>query len=109
MIGFWGNMEATNVGETLKSFYRECDPEAYFKCIDGSTIKSIGEFAEAMEWMSEDVFYYHVSDEKNDFANWIESVFGRNDLSDMIKHARTKERIQITLLYYMLKKSLGKQ
>lgn len=101
-------MESNTQEKSLQGFYDECDPGKYFKCIDGSTLKSIGEFVEAMEWMSDDVFYYHVNDDNNDFANWIQSVFNDKEIADLIRHSRTKERTQISLLYYMLKKVLKK-
>lgn len=97
-----------NGKDKLLQFYTECSPDKYFKCIDGATLKSIGEFVESLHWMSDDVFYYHVSDKRNDFASWIEAVFDNKELAALIKHSRTKEKTQIALLSKMLAIVLGR-
>ena len=39
------------------------------------------------------LFLYHVNRDKNDFSNWIEDVFGYQDLAKRIKYVNTPKRI----------------
>jgi hypothetical protein len=80
-----------------------CDPGHAFLAVDGSTFSSIMDLTDALEMMSDDTFYYHVNDFKNDFANWVKDVFHMDELADQIQRARTKERTEIVLLRHILK------
>ena len=50
-----------------KKIIENTKPEFCFKLIDGSEIKNLLELADNLHNMSDDVFYYHVNQEKNDF------------------------------------------
>lgn len=77
--------------------------EHYFVVVDGSALKSLKELAEALDSMSDDVFYYHVTKEKNDFANWVRDVFNEAELAEKLFNAKTKEKHEIEILKQLLK------
>ena len=61
------------------------DASKYFYVCDGSVLKSLAELRSALKKMPDDVYSYHAS--RNDWANWIEFVFGKKDLADKAKGA----------------------
>ncbi len=77
--------------------------EKYFFLIDGSALKSIEELADALDKMSEDMFYYHANDLKNDFARWVRDVFSEAELAKELEEARSIERAQIALLKHLIR------
>jgi hypothetical protein len=69
---------------------KETEPQFYFTLKNDKKLKSIYDLIEELEIMSDDVFYYHVNDFKNDFENWIRFVFLNNELADKISKTKTK-------------------
>lgn len=57
---------------------------------NGPVLRDLGELARAMHEISDDQFWYHVRPEQNDFARWVEDVFGERALARKIE--RTKSR-----------------
>ncbi len=74
-----------------------------FMVIDGSGLASIKELAKALDSMSDDAFYYHVNEGKNDFANWVEHVFGEKQLAEKLFDAKTREQALIVILKHMVR------
>jgi hypothetical protein len=75
----------------------------YFSLIDGSSIKNLLELVNALDKMSDDVFYYHVTPEKNDFANWIRDVFKEKNLAEEITKVNSRLETEVCLLKYLVK------
>jgi len=55
------------------------DSSKYFYACDGSVLKSLAELKAALKTMPDDVYNYHAG--REDWANWIEFVFGKKDLA----------------------------
>ena len=90
--------------EVKKDFVLENVPdENIFSVIDGSTIGSLSELAEALELMSDDVFHYHTERVGNDFATWIAGTMGEEELANSII-SKSKEETHIQILKYIIKK-----
>ena len=47
-------------------------PSLYFRLHDGTILKSKNDLIKAIDTMSDQVFRYHVNEEHNDFADWLE-------------------------------------
>jgi hypothetical protein len=73
-------------------------PDKYFVLRSGTTIKDIESLALMLDSMDDSEFSFHVNDSKNDFANWIDDVFGRKDIADAIRPIKDKKESQIVLL-----------
>jgi len=58
--------------------------EHYFVLKDGELIKSLEDLVLIIKNIDKETFNYHVTNEKNDFANWIKYVFKAGRLSDII-------------------------
>jgi hypothetical protein len=63
--------------------------EKYFYLVNGGVLKNLEELVDALEKMTKETFDYHVQKEKNDFANWIENVFGNKKLATDIRKTKT--------------------
>ena len=87
-----------------KAEKKEIKPEQYFYLCDGRVLKDLIELSECLETMNNDVFYYHVNDSKNDFANWIRGVFERQELADEIMSIREPRQFQVVILKHLAKK-----
>ncbi|MFH0876371.1 MAG: hypothetical protein V1859_10620 [archaeon] len=68
-------------------------PSQYFFLSNGDVIRSIEEFFSIVPELDEATFYNHVNNQKNDFANWIASVFHMPGLGEAIQMAKTKEEL----------------
>ena len=94
-------MQKTAPKKTVPSAASDVDPEKAFWLSDGRMLKNLRELASAFETMEDSVWDYHVTAEKNDFANWIENVFGQTQLGASIRKVKSPrtaaKRIQNTL------------
>lgn len=67
-------------------------PQYCLWVMNGAILKNLNEFARELDRMSNQVFRYHVSRERNDFSNWISEVYGDKKLAKDIKKAKTKKQ-----------------
>ncbi len=67
----------------------ETSDEKAFYCNDGTVLKSIPALADKFEVMSKELYTYHVTAEKNDFANWVRHVFEEEKLATRLSKAKT--------------------
>ena len=54
-----------------------------------------------MKDMDGATFFYHVNDNKNEFANWIRDVFGNQELADKLYQEKTKQGVMKVLDSYV--------
>ncbi|MDK2907566.1 MAG: hypothetical protein PWQ87_24 [Candidatus Woesearchaeota archaeon] len=81
-----------------KGLLKEIKPEEYFLLCDGLVLKNIYDLIDALETMNDDVFYYHVNDERNDFFNWLKDVFHEEELAQRIVGFRNPLKIEVEIL-----------
>ena len=86
-----------------KKILEDTQPEFYFKLIDGSELKNLLELADALEKMSDDVFYYHANEAKNDFSNWIRDVFKQEELANETSKCNNRQNMEIKILRFLIK------
>jgi hypothetical protein len=103
--------QAANVpekkSEKKAAFVVDTKPEYFFLLIDGSTLKNIMELADSLQNMSDDVFYYHVTNDRNDFGNWVRDVFNEKELADRICKIHNKMEMQIAILRHFLRQLMS--
>lgn len=79
-----------------------CAPEEQcFWVTDGKVLSNLTELKEALAQMTEDVFAYHVTKERNDFAEWIEHVLGDAELAASFRKSKkpnTAREVVVTRL-----------
>ncbi|MEM3126713.1 MAG: hypothetical protein QW331_01440 [Candidatus Woesearchaeota archaeon] len=79
-------------------------PEEYsFHLKSGAKLRDLMDLADAFASMGEETFRYHVSEYKNDFAQWIEDIFNDYDLARQIRAVRTPIEAQNVVLKRMLR------
>lgn len=59
-----------------------------FWTTDGKVLSNLLELRDAFERMSDKVFTYHVTKDKNDFADWVEDVLGDRELGKALRRSR---------------------
>ncbi|MCX8147098.1 MAG: DUF5752 family protein [Candidatus Woesearchaeota archaeon] len=79
--------------EKVEKILSDAPPEKVFKLHMGTNIKNLRELAEALEIMADRTFEHHVTNEKNDFSNWVNDVIGDHELAEKIKKAKTREEM----------------
>jgi len=70
--------------------YQEPASDQYFYLSDGRALKNLAELIQELKQMDEAVFRTHVDEGKNDFANWVRDVFGKEELASKIFRAKSK-------------------
>jgi len=65
----------------------------YFFLKSGESVKSLSELKDKLVHIDDETFSHHVSDYKNDFANWIEDVLKNQTLANEIRFADTKQGV----------------
>jgi len=72
---------------------KKLDPKEYFYLANGFVLKSIKELYHALLIMDDSLFEEHVNEKKNDFANWIKYVFGKELLAERISKVTTRREL----------------
>jgi hypothetical protein len=83
--------------EARKEAPAEC--ECFF-LYNGKALKSIAELADELMSMDDSVFLFHVTKEKNDFANWMRDVFGQMELAEKAAKAKTQQGMRKAIVQY---------
>lgn len=80
-----------------KAVKKDAHPDKVFVMVNGHRLKNVKELADVMERIEDHVFNHHVTDDKNDFANWLHDVFEDVELARKIAKAKSKDRVQFVL------------
>jgi len=83
------------------AMHARAKPDCCFVTLDGASFATLKELVLGLEHMNQDVFFYHVTKEKNDFANWIRDVLDDGRLSERVAEANDPEKAMIVMLKYM--------
>lgn len=78
--------------------------DKWFHFTSGRKASSIEELKELLKNMGEAEFRHHVNNERNDFANWIEDVFGETRLAQSMREVSEREGLLIILENFLKKK-----
>ena len=68
------------------------DDKRFWLC-DGGVLSNLVELRDALKFMNDGVFTYHVNTERNDFSNWIRDVIGDRELASSIVGMKEKQAI----------------
>ena len=73
---------------TKKTSAAPISPEKRFWVSDGRVFCTLKELAEGLDKMNDAVWKYHVTLDKNDFANWVEGVFKEKKLGLAVRQSK---------------------
>ncbi len=69
-------------------------PEQFFYLSDGSVITSLTELRYKIDKIPQDIFEHHVTEAKNDFANWTEHVFKSPELAGKLRQCKNPSEMK---------------
>lgn len=61
------------------------------------TLRTLDDLSEAINLIDPDTFHVHVNEEKNDFANWVQHVFGEVELAEQLRKFPTPLRMMVSI------------
>lgn len=67
--------------------------EEFFYSVDGKIIKNLADLQLALMFMDDMHFFFHVTEEKHDFAQWVNDVLGEYKLAKQMSVYRNKEMV----------------
>jgi hypothetical protein len=67
------------------------DNEQSFWMVDGQILNSLAALESVFAEMEKSIFEHHVGKDKNDFAEWVETVLGDKDCAVALKKAKTSK------------------
>lgn len=71
--------------------------ESSFWTADGQILNSLQALESALASMKKEVFSHHVGKDKNDFADWVDSVLCDSDCSSDLRKAKTAKTAKATV------------
>ena len=86
------------------SILRKAPKNKEFFLADGRKLRNLKELAFSLGDMADDVFWHHVNDVKNDFADWVDGVFKEKELAEELKEIRDKLNVERAILRHIVKK-----
>jgi len=73
--------------EVYRSRLSDVPGEKIFQCHDGRDVRNLEELSVALSDMTEQSFGHHVSEQKNDFSNWVRDVIDDSTLAKSLTKA----------------------
>ncbi len=61
------------------------------------TLRTLDDLSEAINLIDPETFQLHVNKDKNDFANWVQYVFGETELADQLRKFPTPLRMMVSI------------
>lgn len=88
---------------------QDAPQEHYFLFCDGHPVKNVTQLAEKLEHIKEEVFNHHVTEDRNDFVNWIKDIFEEVELAEEIAGLKNKDHVRLAIYKHVVKKSPKKK
>lgn len=88
---------------------QDAPQEQYFLFCDGHPVRNVTQLAEKLEHIQEEVFNHHVTEDRNDFVNWIKDVFEEVELAEEIAGLKHKDHIRLAIYKHVVKKTPKKK
>ena len=88
---------------------QDAPQEHYFLFCDGHPVKNVTQLAEKLEHIKEEVFNHHVTENRNDFVNWIKDIFEEIELAEEIAGLKNKDHVRLAIYKHVVKKSPKKK
>lgn len=93
------DIKKESVSEKKKEYLlKETSPDKYFRLENGKELKSVKDLIDYLPKMPEEIFKHHVTNDKNDFANWIRYVFNEESLAEKVFNTKSKDSLEEVLM-----------
>lgn len=77
-------------GHEVKEILANVPGEYVFYLHDGRILRNIEELRDALNNITEELYAYHVNQEKNDFSNWVKDIICDEKLARDLRKATTR-------------------
>lgn len=64
---------------------------------DERVLSTLDDLSETINLIDPETFQKHVNEDKNDFANWVEGVFGETELAAQLRKYPTPLRMMVSI------------
>ncbi|MFP4118907.1 MAG: hypothetical protein ACLFTH_02525 [Candidatus Woesearchaeota archaeon] len=78
--------------------------EKYFVLKNGKQLNHYLALADTLDNLEKEVVEYHVNELRNDFATWVEDVFGEKDLAKKIAKSKSPDQIRMIIYKHLIDK-----
>jgi len=85
------------------SILKKVSAKSSFHLCDGTKINSLVNLALKIDQMSDETYYHHANETRNDFATWIHDVYKVKKLAHLLPSVRSKHDTQVLLLKFIVK------
>ena len=79
--------------EVYRSRLSNVPGEKTFRCNDGRDFRNLEELSVALSDMTEQSFSHHVTEQRNDFSNWVRDVIGDSTLAKNLTKATDRAQL----------------
>ena len=84
-------MPRTTVSKSAgKKLLADVPDDKRFWCYDGQVLRNLSDLETSLKTMEQDIFSYHLNDNKNDFSNWVRDVIGDDKLALDLQKSKTR-------------------
>ena len=91
-------------GTNKKISLEKIPEDKYFVLKNGQQLDHYLALADTLENLEKEVVKYHVNELRNDFATWVEDVFGEKDLAKKIAKSKSPEQIRMIIYKHLVDK-----
>lgn len=77
--------------------------DKHFVVCDGQKLTDLKDLASALQSMDDGAYAHHANEEKNDFVNWVNDVFGHEDLAQELQNCSDKQQAELVVLRHIIK------
>jgi hypothetical protein len=95
---------AQQIGLAREAVIKDAPETNYFVLCNGKPVKNVKELADLMETIEDQVFSFHVTPEKNDFATWVKDIFNDVELAEKLAGVKDKKNMQLVLYKHITHK-----
>lgn len=79
--------------------------EKNFTLVTGETLHTLDDLSEAINLIEPEPFYHHVHDGENHFADWVQHVFGEDELATQLRDHPTPLRMIVAIERFLRDRS----
>lgn len=97
------NLITKKLAQTAKKNFVQAEGSAGFWIYNGQVLRNLKDLNAAFETMNPEQFAYHVTKDKNDFANWVEFVLMDPILAGKLRSFKTQKTMGKTVGTYIKK------
>jgi hypothetical protein len=89
-----GTKTKVNIKATKKQPLVHAQGEQCFWVADGRVLANLCDLNDTLGSIHEDVFYHHVGEDKNDFAEWVAHILNDHALADSLRKSTKPQAAQ---------------